>query len=65
MTVAHDLLTDLLGRIQEHVHDILDGADEQLLLARPGPEANSIAWLLWHLTRVQDDHVSEIAMMLA
>lgn len=58
MTVVHDLLTDLLGRIQEHVHDVLDDADEQLLLARPAPEANSIAWLLWHLTRVQDDHLA-------
>jgi uncharacterized damage-inducible protein DinB len=25
------------------------------------PEANSIAWLLWHLTRVQDDHVADVA----
>jgi hypothetical protein len=24
-------------------------------------EANSIAWLVWHLTRVQDDHVAHVA----
>jgi uncharacterized damage-inducible protein DinB len=24
-------------------------------------EANTIAWLVWHLTRVQDDHVAEVA----
>lgn len=58
MSAVHDLLTDFLGRIQEHVHDVLEDADEKLLLARPGPEANSIAWLLWHLTRVEDDHLA-------
>jgi hypothetical protein len=25
------------------------------------PGANSIGWLVWHLTRVQDDHVAELA----
>lgn len=58
MTASHALLTDLLGRIQEHVHDLLDGTDEELLLGRPAPGANHIAWLLWHLTRVQDDHLA-------
>jgi hypothetical protein len=28
---------------------------------RPEPGANSIAWLVWHLSRIQDDHVAEIA----
>jgi hypothetical protein len=23
--------------------------------------ANSIAWLVWHLTRVQDDHIADVA----
>lgn len=58
MTASHTLLTDLLGRIQEHVHDLLDGAGEEQLLGRPAPGANHIAWLLWHLTRVQDDHLA-------
>jgi hypothetical protein len=26
----------------------------------PAPGANSIGWLVWHLTRVQDDHVAEV-----
>ena len=58
MTASHALLTDLLGRIQEHVHDVLEGADEELLLGRLAPGANHIAWLLWHLTRVEDDHLA-------
>ena len=25
------------------------------------PDANPIGWLVWHLARVQDDHVAEVA----
>lgn len=27
----------------------------------PHGQANSIAWLVWHLTRIQDDHVADSA----
>lgn len=60
MTPA-DLLTDAIGRVLESVESVLDGADEALLAERPTPDANSIGWLVWHLTRVQDDHVAEVA----
>nr|WP_240044536.1 DUF664 domain-containing protein [Nocardioides albidus] len=40
---------------------MLDGADDALLAHRPGPDANPIGWLVWHLTRVQDDHVAAVA----
>lgn len=56
-----DLLVDGYGRVREIVHDVLDGLDEETLAARVDPEANSIGWLVWHLTRIQDDHVSEAA----
>lgn len=56
-----DLLTDALGRVLEDVEAVLDGASDELLTERPGPDANSIAWLVWHLTRVQDDHVADVA----
>jgi hypothetical protein len=55
------LLIDAYGRIQELVHEAIDGLDTAGLMYRPEPGANSIAWLVWHLSRVQDDHVSEIA----
>ncbi|MFI5612954.1 DUF664 domain-containing protein [Amycolatopsis sp. NPDC051903] len=60
MNVA-DLLVDGFGRIQEVVHQSVDGLTGDQLTARPGPDANSIAWLVWHLTRVQDDHVADVA----
>ena len=56
-----DILTDAYGRIRELVHQITDDLDPDALAHRPDADANSIGWLIWHLTRVQDDHVSEIA----
>ncbi|MBM9466837.1 mycothiol transferase [Nakamurella leprariae] len=66
-----ELLTEAYGRIAERVHDVLsakDGSDLDPadLAFRPAgragaPAGNSIAWLVWHLTRVQDDHIAEVA----
>jgi uncharacterized damage-inducible protein DinB len=55
------LLVDAFGRIRETVHRAVDGLAVDELTYRVDPDANSIAWLVWHLTRVQDDHVSEVA----
>jgi uncharacterized damage-inducible protein DinB len=60
MTSA-DLLADAFDRIREEVHAAVDGLTEEQLAFRVDGDANSIAWLVWHLTRVQDDHVSEVA----
>jgi uncharacterized damage-inducible protein DinB len=60
MTSA-DLLTDAFGRIREAVHDAVDGLTREQLAFRVDAEANSIAWLVWHLTRIQDDHVADVA----
>lgn len=56
-----DLLTDAFGRVRELVHGAVDGVSLEGLHTRLDDEANSIAWLLWHLTRVQDDHIAEVA----
>lgn len=58
---ARDILGYAFGRIGEQVHAVTDGLDDGGLGYRPDAGANSIAWLIWHLTRVQDDHVSDIA----
>lgn len=55
-----DILADAFGRISESVHSALDGIDAQRLMARADPESNTIAWLIWHLTRVQDDHIADL-----
>jgi hypothetical protein len=60
MTPA-EVLTDSIGRVVESVEAVLDGLTEAQLVERPRPDANTIAWLIWHLTRVQDDHVADVA----
>ncbi|XVQ10578.1 mycothiol transferase [Spirillospora sp. CA-255316] len=60
MTSA-DLLADAFGRIKEVVHQAVEGLTPEQLAHRVNGEANSIAWLVWHLTRVQDDHIAEVA----
>ena len=53
-----ELLTDAFGRISETVHEAVHGLATSQLAERLDRDANSISWLLWHLTRVEDDHVA-------
>jgi hypothetical protein len=55
---SSELLVDAVGRIRGIVHRVLDGLTTEQLAFRVDPEANSIAWLVWHLTRIQDDHLA-------
>ncbi|MBC3192402.1 DinB family protein [Pseudonocardia sp. C8] len=62
MTTSAELLEDHFGRVDELVHDVLDGLTAPDLVRRPegdGGRGNPIGWLVWHLLRVQDDHVAE------
>jgi len=58
MTSA-ELLVDGFERIRETVADVLSGLSPEQLAFRIDAEANPISWLVWHLTRVQDDHVAD------
>ncbi|MBA2560742.1 MAG: DUF664 domain-containing protein, partial [Propionibacteriales bacterium] len=58
---AKVLLADSFGRIRELVASVTDGLSSQQSTYRPDRDANSIGWLVWHLARVQDDHLSELA----
>ena len=60
MTPAQ-LLTDAFERIEQTGRAAVADLDEDQLAHRPTPDANPIAWLLWHLARVQDDHVADVA----
>ena len=55
-----EFLSEAFGRIRGVVHSAVKDASGQVLTFRPDPEANTIAWLVWHLTRVQDDHIAEL-----
>jgi uncharacterized damage-inducible protein DinB len=53
-----ELLTDGFGRIRETVLAVVQGLTPDQLTHRLDHDANPVAWLVWHLTRVQDDHVA-------
>jgi hypothetical protein len=54
------LLLELYGRIPPLAAHAVDGLDEEELCRAPGPGANTVGWLVWHLARVQDHHVAEL-----
>jgi hypothetical protein len=56
-----DILLDACGRIREETVVAASGLPAEALAHRLDPDANSIGWLVWHLTRTVDDHVSELA----
>src|SRR4051812_15201277 len=58
---SRELLLTAFDNVEDAVRGAIEGIDPELLTARISPGANTIAWLVWHLTRVQDDHVAEVA----
>jgi hypothetical protein len=60
-TAAVQLLLDGFQRVHDVVHRTLDGIGQEELTGRVDPEANTVAWLVWHIARIQDDHVSGLS----
>jgi hypothetical protein len=56
-----EVLREGFGRVPGIVARVTDGLDPHALTWQPDPAANTIGWLLWHLARVQDDHVADLA----
>ncbi len=54
------LLTDGYERILGVLERALKGLTQDDLKWQPSTDANSIGWLIWHLTRVQDDHIASL-----
>jgi hypothetical protein len=55
-----DILVDAYRRVREGADAVLEGLGEAELTFRADAEANSIAWLVWHMTRVEDDHICDV-----
>jgi uncharacterized damage-inducible protein DinB len=60
MTPA-DVFIDFFERVLESGVSVVAGLSDDDLTFRPGPDANSIAWLVWHAARVQDAQVADVA----
>ena len=56
-----EIITNALERVNASLHRSLEGAPADMLCRMPASHANSMAWIAWHLTRVQDDHISDLA----
>jgi hypothetical protein len=59
--IVSDVLIDAFGRVQQLVRRTVGGLSAEQLSHQLNPDANSIGWLIWHLTRIQDDHVADAA----
>ena len=55
-----ELLIESFDRLPALVRAAVQGLDAERLRWAPAPGANSVGWLVWHLTRVQDHHVSAL-----
>src|SRR5258708_22978661 len=54
----NQLLVDAFERVRDATHNAVEGLDTAALTFRLDSEANTIAWLVWHIARIQDDHIA-------
>lgn len=55
-----ELIGDAYNRVLQALEQALGGLTEDDLNQQPHPDCNSMGWLTWHLTRVQDDHIADL-----
>lgn len=55
---AVEIAKAVLDRNEDFLFPALEGLGEEALHERVAPDSNPIGWLMWHLTRVQDNHLS-------
>jgi len=54
------LMTDSFGQVLAETERMLDGLTKEDLLQQPHRDSNSIGWLVWHLSRVQDSSLAKM-----
>ncbi len=59
--IPSNLLVDAFSRIGGIIQRSVRGLAPEQLHFRLDDGANSISWLVWHLTRIQDDHIAGAA----
>ena len=59
MMLTGEAFADAFGRVREVVRSTLDAMSPDDLTRRPADGTNTVAWLVWHLSRVQDDHLAD------
>lgn len=56
-----EFITGIFTRISQVLETVLDGLTENEISQQPTPECNSIGWMVWHLTRVQDRFIAMLS----
>ncbi len=56
-----EFITGIFTRISQVLETALDGLTENEINQQPTPECNSIGWMAWHLTRVQDRFIAMLS----
>ncbi len=57
---ANEVYTELYGRIRPLTERAVRDLSPAQLATAPAEGANTIGWLAWHLSRVQDHHMAEL-----
>lgn len=60
LTALRDQLLDHVDRIDELVDDLTRDLPMPIGTYRPDGQANTVCWLVWHQTRVLDDHGADL-----
>ncbi|MFC3501643.1 DinB family protein [Micromonospora krabiensis] len=55
-----DLLIETYDRLPPLVRVAVEGLTPEQLRQAPRPGANPVGWLVWHLTRIRDDHLADV-----
>ena len=55
-----EFITGVFERISDVVETALEGLSVEEINRQPNPACNSIGWMVWHLTRVQDVFVARL-----
>ncbi len=61
---AKEMITLSLDQAQEYLDMALDGLTQEEAAWSPGPESNSIAFIFWHIARVEDFFVNRVIQRL-
>lgn len=55
-----ELLLEAYGRLPGIIERAVAGLAPEQLVWAPAGGANTIGWLVWHLTRIQDHHMAQV-----
>ena len=56
-----EFIRQTMEEVKARMESVVEGLTQEELVHRPGPEANSIGFILWHVARVEDRWIQDFA----